>query len=346
MKLWLQLVIVNFAVLPVLCCAATHQHPPVHQDRLIRSNSIEVPIDGIHVGVHQQRTRLHLTARHLCDIKREDLLERTTTIDSEVTREEVAEYRGTVQHAVPCSDKPAPNVGITGVVGEHTIDLGRTDQVGRLSLELGQALPDDLVLAKSATLAIQAQGTDCGAADLSALYTLRETKAYEESNRETCAVPKSSGSCIRLQSFLSDYPDGPHSADAAAILKASHPLIEQFMDNESWARTIAPNCTKGIAEDPAEIHAACEPYRYYLARYPSGKHAKEAHESLEIGGARENKLLGEIRRREAAAAQKEAAEQRKQCIAQCRLGCSSWRFRDHAACFSGCVEARCSGGDQ
>jgi len=346
MKLWLRLAIVNLAAVPMLCCATTHQSPAAHHDRLIRSNSIEVPIDGVRVGVHQQGTLIHLTAKHLCDVKREDLLERTTTVDSELSREEVAEYRGTVQHAVPCSDKPASNIGITGVAGEHTIDLGRTDQSGRLSVELGQALPDDVVLPKSATLAIQAQGNDCGAADLSALYTQRETKAYEESNRETCAVPKSSGSCNGLQMFLSNYPDGPHSTEAAVTLRASRPVIEQLMDDEAWARTIAPNCTKGTAEDPAEIHVACEPYRYYLARYPSGKHAKEAHEALEGGDVRENRLLAEVRRRETAAAQKEAAVQRKQCIAECRLGCSSWRFRDHAACFSGCIEARCSRGDQ
>jgi hypothetical protein len=325
-------------------CAETHQRPPDHQDRFIRSDSIEVPIEGIYVGVHQQGMRLYLTATRLCDVKREDLLERTTT-GSDVQHEEVAEYGGVVRHAVPCSDRPASDVAIAGVVGDLTVPLGKTDGHGRLSINLGQ-IPDDTALPRSAKLTIQAQGKDYGAGDLSSLYTERESKAYVDSDHEACAAPMSSGSCNRLQLFLSNYPDGPHSAEAAATLRTSRPTIQQLKDDEAWARTIAPNCTKGTAEDPAEIHTACEPYRYYLARYPSGKHAKEAHDSLEVGGARENRLVAEVRQREAAASRKEAEDQRKQCVAECRLGCSSWRFRDHAGCFSGCIEARCSRGDQ
>lgn len=346
MKVWTHLVALGFTGLLFLGCAGTYQRSPTHEDRLIRSESIEVPVEGIHVGVHQQGMKLHLTAVHLCDVKREDLLDRSTTTGSEVSREEVAEYRGIVRHAVPCSDKPAPDVAISGLLGDQSIPLGKSDERGRLTVNLDQSLPIDTVLPRSAKLGIQAQGKDYGAVDISALYADREAKAYEESNREICVEPKSSGSCNGLQLFLSNYPNGPHSPEAAVTLRASRPIIEQFMDDEAWARTIAPNCTKGTAEDPAEIHVACEPYRYYLARYPSGKHAKEAHESLEGGDVRENKLLAEVRRRETAAAQKEAADQRKQCIAECRLGCSSWRFRDHAACFSGCIEARCSRGDQ
>lgn len=346
MKSWFHLGTVIFVELLVSGCAGTQPRSLDQRDRLIRTESIEVPIEGIHVGVHQQGMKLYLTVMHLCDVKREDLLERITTTGSDVSREEIEEYRGVVRHAVPCNDRPAADVAIVGAVGEHTVVLGKSDSHGRLTVNLEQALSDDITWPKLATMAIQADGKNYGTADLSALYAQRESKGYEDSNHETCAVPKSSGSCNRLQLFLSNYPDGPHSSDAAATLRASRPIIEQFMDDEAWARTIAPNCTKGTAEDPAEIHAACEPYRYYLARYPSGKHAKEAHESLEVGGTRENKLLAEVRRREAAAAQREVAEQRKQCIAECRLGCSSWRFRDHAACFSGCVESRCSGEDQ
>lgn len=345
MKTCSQLATTCFATLGLIGCAATQQAPS-HQDRLIRTNEIEVPIEGIHVGIHQRGMKLYVTAMRLCDVTREDLLERTSNTGSDVSREEVAEYRGVVRHAIPCNDKPAANVAIVGAVGEQTVALGKSDGRGHLTINLEQTLSDEITWPKLATMAIQANGENCGTADLSALYMQREAKAYEDSNHEACVTPKSSGSCNGLQLFLSSYPDGAHSAEAAATLRASRPIIEQFSDDEAWARTIAPTCTKGIAEDPAEVHAACEPYRYYLARYPSGRHSKEAHESLEVGGTRENKLLAKVRRKETAAVQKEAADERRQCIAQCRLGCSSWRFRDHAACFSGCVEARCSGGSQ
>src|ERR1700690_130552 len=107
MNEWTHLSALSFAVSLLLGCAATRSQPPITQDKLIRSDSIEVPIEGIHVGVHQQGMQVQLVVSHLCDIKREDLLERTTTSGSDVSREEVAEYRGIVRHAVPCSDKPA-----------------------------------------------------------------------------------------------------------------------------------------------------------------------------------------------------------------------------------------------
>jgi hypothetical protein len=422
---WIRLAAVSVAVLPSIGCAEIGQRPAVNQDRVVRTETVEVPIAGAHADINQEGSNLHLAVSHLCDVKRFNVVDRTSTTEfyngspkqtwltagaglvsagvgltlvvdststypndpnsrtynstgpdkerlygigligtgallgtiafvnamrangSGIEHSQIVENAGTVRKATVCSKTPFANAAMTGTVGDQTIVLGKTDGQGKLHVDLDQAASEDLVLGKSATkLTLQANGQPCGTGNLVPLYLRREGKAYDGSDPEACANPTRGDACNHLESFVVNYPDGPHSRAAKEILAGAQTTIGQLRDDATWARSQPTKCAKNDSEDPGAVHRSCDPLRSYLTRYPEGRHADDARKSLAAGDAREKHLVAEIERRENAAQAKEAANERKQCIAICKVGCSGWRIRDAATCFSGCVESRCSGGEQ
>ncbi len=63
-------------------CAQIGQRPPVHQDRLIRTNQVEQPTRDLFTDARLDGTRLELVVTRACDQTAVPIVSRTTTVDS------------------------------------------------------------------------------------------------------------------------------------------------------------------------------------------------------------------------------------------------------------------------
>ena len=79
MTVWIHLAAVGFAALSLLGCAEIGERPAVHQDQILRFETAEVPKVGAHADVKQEGTTIQLAVAHICDVKRENLVNRTST---------------------------------------------------------------------------------------------------------------------------------------------------------------------------------------------------------------------------------------------------------------------------
>lgn len=73
---------VGLLVTFLLCgCAKIGERPPVHQDRLIRTEESETPTKGVFAVAKPEGTRLHLAIDKACDITRVRVVDRTTVVE-------------------------------------------------------------------------------------------------------------------------------------------------------------------------------------------------------------------------------------------------------------------------
>lgn len=70
-----------FWALVLVGCVKIGERPPVHQDRLIRTDEVESPTKGVFALVKPEGTRLHLSIDKACDITRVQIVDRTTVVE-------------------------------------------------------------------------------------------------------------------------------------------------------------------------------------------------------------------------------------------------------------------------
>ncbi len=63
-------------------CAKIGERPPVNQDRLIRTDNVERPTEGLFAETQLSGTQLRLIVTHACDLNEVRVVDRTTTIES------------------------------------------------------------------------------------------------------------------------------------------------------------------------------------------------------------------------------------------------------------------------
>lgn len=184
-----------------------------------------------------------------------------------------------------------------------------------------------------------------------------ERTRYEEWHAqyvEPCADPDSSDACDGLESWLKENKGDVELAalwvEGSKVVSGSRPRIETMRDDHLWLQARCSECLEHSTED------ACAGVKRYIALRPSGKHATEAREALNLLAtraeerAREREL--EIQRAtaaeraqaanaasqfKAAADERERAAAKAQCFQQCRNGCGA--FLDETkfkSCFAQC----------
>lgn len=314
-------------------------------DETSRTYNPTGPTKAVAWGTALTATGIALGTIAVVDVLRAQGTETTRTISH---RDGDPESRG------PCPNAPLAGAAVTGRASStgETYRLGDTGPDGRLSVDLDALLPQEFDWSDR-RLDVLIDAEPIGHVDLSTVFERRENAAWTALPLAECRNPTTSTSCDSVQRFLDTYPNGPHSAEGAALLKEMSPALSSLGDKESWLSSQSEDCRGGTFETPEEGEQSCRPYREYLKAYPGGAHAGEARKILEAA----EKRLSQLRREREAAEKKALAEQRaeearqeaeakKRCIGRCKVGCSSWRVANQSACFTGCVESQCSGGDQ
>lgn len=251
------------------------------------------------------------------------------------------------KRAIRCSNQPFANAAVSGGLLDADLPLGKTNAHGELEVNLEQAIPEETGLSPSLSkLELRVEGHVAGSVDLRPLFLRREGQAFSQSDSEGCAHPTTVDSCALVKAFLLRYPDGPHAKEAQAILDGAAPKLAVLQDDRRWSQVRVDACTKDSFAAPGEVLGACAPIGQYVTDFPDGRHIAAAKQALSVGEARAQRLGESILHEAKAQEAKEAADQRRQCVARCRVGCSGWGIRDQASCFSGCVDLQCSGSNQ
>ena len=294
-----------------------------------------------------------------------------------VEKQEVTSNGATLKTDVACSNKRSTGAAVSGKVGETVFDLGKTNLAGKLTVDIDAAVdPTWVVPSPTKTMTILVGESEVATVDLGPLFTAREDRAWQAvaGAVPACASPTTSKACDPVWNFLSKYSAGRHSAEARKIVDDAAPKIRPLADDEMWRdrKDDVQACASKKFETPTDVDAACTAAEAYLSSFPDGQHFKEAAAALKTGHARSAALTLELERRQARAEalgrqaeaalqeaerrrqaaadaaertreRQEAAQERTKCEAMCRMGCSSWQFRNNVAmCYSGCVQSRCS----
>lgn len=267
---------------------------------------------------------------------------------SSASRDGTPEKRGT------CTNAPLVGATIMGsAIGSGAkYRLGFTGDDGRLKVDLASVLPDDFDWSRR-RLEVLVETQVVGEVDLAATFARREAAAWDVLPIASCKNPEESTSCDPVREFMQTYPDGAHTAEAKALLEEMEPTLQDLYSRETWAGLSIAQCRNRAFETSTDGEVACIPVREFLNAYPNGAHSEEAGAILKEAEKRIARLRREeeeARKKADAAARAEEARQeaeaKKRCIGRCKVGCSSWKVADRSACFTGCVESQCSGGDQ
>lgn len=255
---------------------------------------------------------------------------------------EVSVPGATLKRGVPCDVHPAGNATVEGNLDGEIVTLGTTDPLGRIEVDLHAAIPGYLVVEPTQTLKLTVGGEAAGAVDLKSVAALRASQAFSQLRLDWCTSPKTASACDPLRGFLRDYPDVPQAAQVRAALEIGEPLTNAIDDDESWAEVQASECGNPEIREPQELLKACEAAITYRKVYTNGRHIGEVTKLLDQARARGEKRMDEKERAEKAEAAKEAAAERAKCVGQCKVICSSWRFKDQGSCMEGCLQSQCS----
>jgi hypothetical protein len=261
---------------------------------------------------------------------------------TETSEGEVAVPGATLKRGVPCDVHPAGNETVEGNLDGEIITLGTTDPLGRIQVDLHAAIPGYLVIEPTQTLKLSVGGEAAGAVDLKPVAALRASQAFSQLHLDWCTSPKTANACDPLRGFLRDYPDVPQAAEVLAALEIGEPLTNAIDDDDSWAEVQASGCGNPEIKEPQEVLTACEAAITYRKVYTNGRHISEVTKLLDQAHARGEKTMDARERAQKAEAAKEAAAERAKCVGQCKVICSSWRFKDQSSCMEGCLQSQCS----
>lgn len=260
-----------------------------------------------------------------------------------------------VAERVPCKAHPAAGLpvkiqitrnlgpGSMGgpIINEESFDLGKTDDQGRLKADLEVALAglDPIMLHGPGVLLV---GDDeVGQIDLGPILGQKDEQAWAAVDRESCGDPTTSRSCESVRQYLRDFPQGQHAAEANRIIDKAKPKLDELYDNETWAGSRSEDCNRAPKlDEESKIQSACSGVKFYLSSVRHGEHRADAQKLVDAAEKRIQQLKDKAQKEADAEAKAERDKELKQCRAQCKMVCASWKF-DFQKCYSGCVEARC-----
>lgn len=281
---------------------------------------------------------------------------RTSGEEAETT---VVELPGeTVDRGVPCKGRPLVGVEVAlGLGGGKPVAVGRTDETGRLTVKLDEALQNSVL--SGTKVPVLVGGKKAGEISVRPLRLALEEAAWKDLYKEGCTNPQSLDACKPVEDFLQRYPDGKHAQEARVLLGEAAPALQRRRDAEAWKGVDLDACAK--PKDLSSVETACAAVRKYLDEFPAGEHADVARAALKKGEplvAKQRKKAeqeaaretAEEERRQKAEERKQKAEEekaarkfkaciRRKCDAVCKVKCWSQSCRD------GCVEL-CVGSDQ
>lgn len=108
----------------------------------------------------------------------------------------------------------------------------------------------------------------------------RDDEAWLAANATACKSPAALDSCKAVQQYLVDFPSGRHASEAQAVLAEARPRLDALQKDENYWTSSAQwqRCEQDARRD------ACEGVELYIANFPAGLHASEAHELLKTAG--------------------------------------------------------------
>ncbi len=102
-----------------------------------------------------------------------------------------------------------------------------------------------------------------------------EDEAWREAELGRCSTPTTVDACDGVKAYLKAYPQGKHAGEATRLLAQVGPLFDKLQKDEtSWQNADAAQCRAKKSRE------ACVGVEVYLTKFPSGAHAREAHEIL------------------------------------------------------------------
>lgn len=196
---------------------------------------------------------------------------------------------------VPCCAPPVPGATVVLHLGKRAVVLGRTDANARLQVNLNEAVGDGVhpLPPRGALRAVIAGDSSSETqqrpvyVDLRLLTKLRDDRAWDAFDPETCDPPKVSVSgCSPLLAYLKRYPAGRHAKEAQKRLtEARVTLVHAQVD--------LPRVVN------ASVRFDEQPYDGLIAgkRFPVAKKMKletEVPRGVDVYGVREVEDLGMV----------------------------------------------------
>jgi hypothetical protein len=229
--------------------------------------------------------------------------------------------------------------GVEGVdvelrLGRLGYGAGKTDAEGRIATTLDAVLPPEAHLPlRNASAKVVVGGEVEGELDLRAFAVQREELAWQSVNLQQCADALTADACARVQSHLSEYPDGPHVEDARRTLAHAAPQLAKLNDQLAWRRVQSSMraCSGRDASEAIAIDVACGVVAGYVRDFPHGEHVREAETAVAAGRVRSSAMRATG-----------AKNEREKCVAGCRMHCATASVSLFDECFKGCIEGQCT----
>jgi len=260
-----------------------------------------------------------------------------------------------VDRGVPCKSRPLVGVEVALRLDEDTrVPIGRTDEVGRLTVKLDESLEETALSGANARVVVG--GRRAGDISLAPLRLALEEAAWKGLYKEGCTNPQSLDACNAVEDFLRRYPDGKHAQEARLLLGEAAPQLQRRRDAEAWKGVDPDACAK--PKELSSVEQACASVRKYLDDFPNGEHAETARAALKKGEPLVEKQRKKAEREAArqraaeealhalwlkgqeAEARKQEAKERaaKQCPARCASVCGGY---GKDPCFKSCNRIEC-----
>ncbi|HQP34914.1 MAG TPA: hypothetical protein PLI95_07040 [Polyangiaceae bacterium] len=174
------------------------------------------------------------------------------------------------------------------------------------------------------------------------IAALKERAAWSAANVEMCRVPTAPTGCKGLESYLAEYPDGPHAEEAKAVLQGSAKAIAKLVakaEAEEKAERRKAEAAEKAERRKAEAAALAERRKQEAAERAERLKQEAAERRAQAEAAAEQ-------RRQEAEERRAAAAELQECRQQCSDVCTMRRYggERHGACSRMCVRSQCGTG--
>ena len=142
----------------------------------------------------------------------------------------VARWSTTSAAAGACTSKVAEGSLLFAALGEHIVELGKTDAQGKLEVKLDQFVGAKALLAGGArwTLKLAVGGATEKPIEVKTdvFFAAMDDAVWKATDEQTCAKQKTREACTSVARYASLYPAGKHAREAASLGVAVVPALE------------------------------------------------------------------------------------------------------------------------
>lgn len=239
------------------------------------------------------------------------------------------------------------------------LTLGRTDDRGRLEVDIDKLLPLDLAAENPVVGVIPPAPPSLNNPrppgppkayrvvevthsrplqkpeafiDVGAVATARDDRVWAAAEPERCIAAKTEDACDKVIGYVADFPKGRHREDAGAAYDKGVPAVTAMKERRVFGALDVKACSSSKAPSGDKVDEACAPLKQYMTEFPEGAHAKEVAAAVEAGTKRAEAL------REAEA--RNAEQRTKACFAACFKRCLTGRPQTRASqldCVNACT---------